>query len=112
MRLLLLILGCFQYVHIVLCMVGIDLLNMMCTLYKHQMKMKALHFFSLTIVMENACFFTEGSQGRSRGPNQLSMNDFQIQAATSRIIHKKTTRDFHLRSRQWLQGNEKSTYAR
>ena len=74
---------------------GIDLFDMMCTLYKRQVKSRRWYLYifyhSLTMVMANS-WFLYCWESKSLKRNQLlQMKDFQIQAANSLMCQGKTT---------------------
>ena len=67
---------------------GIDLFDMMCTLYKRQIKSRwylYIFYHSLTMVMANAWFLYRREAKSLRNNKPLQMKEFQIQAAWSTI---------------------------
>ena len=76
---------------------GIDLFDMMCTLYKRQIKSRRWYLYnmfyhSLTMVMTNA-WFLYCRESKSLGNNKsMQMKDFQVQASTSLMCCGKPSR--------------------
>jgi hypothetical protein len=72
---------------------GIDLFDMMCTLYKRQIKSRRWYLYifyhSLTMVMANAWFLYRREAKSIRNNKPLQMKEFQIQAATSLMCQGK-----------------------
>ena len=75
---------------------GIDLFDMMCTLYKRQIKSRRwylyLFYHSLTMVMANAWFLYRRESKSLKKNKPLQMKEFQIQAATSLMCQGKVRR--------------------
>ena len=68
---------------------GIDLFEMMCTLYKRQLKYKRWYLYvfyhTLTMIMVNS-WFLYGREAKSLGvDNAMQIKDFQVKAAVSLI---------------------------
>ncbi len=72
---------------------GIDLFDMMCTLYKRQIKSRRWYLYifyhSLTMVMANAWFLYRRESKSLKNNMPLQMKEFQIQAATSLMCQGK-----------------------
>ena len=72
---------------------GIDLFDMMCTLYKRQIKSRRWYLYifyhSLTMVMANAWFLYRRESKSLKNNRPLQMKEFQIQAATSLMCQGK-----------------------
>ncbi len=75
---------------------GIDLFDMMCTLYKRQIKSRRwylyLFYHTLTMVMANAWFLYRRESKSLKKNKPLQMKEFQIQAATSLMCQGKVRR--------------------
>ena len=74
---------------------GIDLFDMMFTLYKRQIKSRRwylyLFYHPLTMVMANAWFLYQWESKSLKKNKPLQMKEFQIQAATSLMCQRKGT---------------------
>ena len=75
---------------------GIDLFDMMCTLYKRQIKSRRWYLYifyhTLTMVMANAWFLYRRQSKSLKNANPLQMKEFQTQAATSLMCQGKVPR--------------------
>ena len=75
---------------------GVDLLDMMCSLYKYQLKSKMWYLYifyhSLTIALVNAWFVYKRDCKELRGKKILPLRKFQAHVATALCKSGKTSR--------------------
>ena len=75
---------------------GIDLFDIMCTLYKRQIKSRRWYLYifyhSLTMIMANAWFLYRRESKSLKNNKPFQMKEFQIQAATSLMCQGKVAR--------------------
>ena len=76
---------------------GIELFDMICTLYKRQIKSRRWYLYifyhTMTMVMANAWFLDRRKSKSLKNANPLRMKEFQIQAATTSLMcHGKVPR--------------------